>query len=65
MRLRRGTIPPKLGKRTRRAVIRLRHNVARERFIRWGFQTNNLPADYRVPPWRDPLWHLWHALGRP
>jgi hypothetical protein len=53
------------GKRTRRAVIRLRHNVARERFIRWGVQTNNLPADYRVPHWRDPLWHLWHALGQP
>lgn len=52
------------GKRTRRAVIRLRHALAAEKFIRWGYQTNCLPP-HGVPHWCCPEWHQWHALGCP
>jgi hypothetical protein len=60
-RLKRGTIQPKLGKRTRRAMIRLRHAFAREKFVRWAFQTNSLPPpELESRPWRTAEWHEWH-----
>ena len=54
------------GKRGRRALIRLRHTLAAEKFVRWAFQTNNLPPpELEGRPWRMPEWHQWHALGCP
>ena len=54
------------GKRTRRAVIRLRHALAREKFIRWAVARAALPpARFESRPWRTPEWHLWHARGCP
>jgi hypothetical protein len=52
------------GKRTRRALIRLRHVAAEKRFIRWAYRTNNLPPpELEGRPWRTPEWHQWHKLG--
>ena len=57
---------PKLGKRQRRAVIRVRHVVAAVKFIRWAHKTNRLPAPTLGDrPWRTSEWHQWHALGCP
>lgn len=63
-RFKRGTIPAKLGKRTRRALVRMRHLYHKGGFIRWGLRTNNLPPA-GVPFWRCPEWHTWHLQGRP
>jgi hypothetical protein len=50
-----------LGKRTRRALIRLRHALMREKFTRWAFQTNSLPPfELASRPWRTAAWHEWH-----
>jgi hypothetical protein len=64
--IKRGTIQPKRGKRTRRAMIRLRHVFAREKFIRWatargmfaGLSVGTAPHR-KVPQ----LWHEWHRRG--
>jgi hypothetical protein len=47
----------KLGKRKRRALIRLRHALSREAFIRWARQTDNLLATRITPHWRSREWH--------
>lgn len=52
----------KLGKRRRRAVIRLRHALAQRNFSVWCWKRTR--TVYRVP-WRTPEWHKWHALGCP
>lgn len=52
------------GKRGRRALIRLRHQLAATRFVRWA-QNGQLHLRHPLTPWRDPLWHAWHALGCP
>lgn len=49
------------GKRRRRAVVRLRHAMAREKFMRWAFQTNNLPPIWLRPFWRSVEWHTWRC----
>ena len=55
----------KNGKRTRRALIRFRHAMAREKFARWVFRLTHLPIADAVVHWRTPEWHQWHALGCP
>lgn len=58
----------KNGKRNRRAYIRLRHNVAAQRFIRWlGIKDGlQLTGDFYKPhKYEAVLWHEWHALGCP
>ena len=56
----------KRGKRTRRAMIRLRHALAVEKFFRWAEQAH--PGFFSTrsleKPHRYPEWHRWHALGR-
>ncbi len=55
---------PRFGKRTRRAMIRLRHSVARERFERWLDRAQGLSGDFYKPHKTEArLWHEWHALG--
>lgn len=65
MHIKRGTIPPRLGKRRRRALIRLRHALAAEKFNRWF--TNGMRLGIRTPPHKahPQAWHAWHALGCP
>lgn len=54
------------GKRGHRALTRLRHAATSQCFIRWAYQTNNLPpASLEGRPWRTREWHQWHELGRP
>lgn len=52
------------GKRTRRALIRLRHALAADKFIRWGLRCNALPPA-GVPFYRCLEWHQWHTRGCP
>lgn len=63
----RGSVAPKLGKRTRRAVIQVRHAIAAELFWTWLWKTKGmcaLPGDQPHKIW-PTLWHRWNALGRP
>lgn len=54
------------GKRTRRAVIRLRHALAAEKFIRWLDRAKGLSGDFYKPHRMEARnWHEWHALGCP
>jgi hypothetical protein len=55
----------KQGKRTRRALIRLRHNVSRQRFIRWATRITGPVDEHKVHKYCPRLWHQWHALGCP
>jgi hypothetical protein len=65
-RVRKPALGPRLGKRLRRAKIRLRHAALRQAFTRWAFRTNNLPPpELEARPWRTSEWHQWHALGCP
>jgi len=54
------------GKRGRRAIVRLRHALACEMFIRWAVAHAALPpVEFESRPWRTPEWHVWHARGCP
>lgn len=55
------------GKRTRRAVIRLRHVRKAARFMGWLFKTCGLCCLPDQKPHRvyATFWHQWHALGCP
>lgn len=58
----------KLGKRKRRALIRLRHALAAEKFIRWV--DSSMGGSWDLTNYKPhniyPLaWHQWHALGCP
>lgn len=49
------------SKTTRRALIRLRHALATEKFRRWAINRGfSLIEKYNAR-----LWHEWHALGCP
>jgi hypothetical protein len=53
------------GKRTRRALVRMRHVKARDAFFRWARQTDNLLATRMKTFWRSIAWHEWHLRGCP
>lgn len=52
---------PRFGKRTRRAMIRLRHALAAEAFSRWAGCAKITKPRKRFPH----TWHRWHELGCP
>lgn len=54
----------KLGKRRRRALVRLRHALLQDKFCRWFAKLpGRLGVKYhKVFPC---AWHQWHKLGCP
>lgn len=59
--------PPRvrMGKRGRRALIRLRHMLAAEKFRRWLDEKLHVEVRLLERKRRERLWHLWHAFGCP
>lgn len=53
------------GKRTRRAVIRLRHALAAEKFVRWLDRQYKYALQNEAHKVWPCEWHQWHALGCP
>ena len=52
---------PALGKRKRRALIRLRHALQREAFVRWATPKVGPLDEHKVHKYCPRLWHEWHA----
>jgi hypothetical protein len=56
------------GKRGRRALIRLRHALAREKFLRWLGHNRGISYICHETPrrvWKTDAWHEWHRLECP
>jgi hypothetical protein len=53
------------NKTTRRALIRLRHALAAEKFSRWLERSHRYSLQREAHKVWPREWHQWHALGCP